>query len=63
MNVVKKTIYTELAAAEAVTAAVAEGAIDLPQGGSCQRVISCDGRVAQISSEAVKGALSLEGLV
>jgi hypothetical protein len=63
MNVVKKTIYTELSAAEAATAAMAEGAIDLPQGTSCMRVISCDGRVTQLSSEAVKGALALEGLV
>jgi hypothetical protein len=63
MNVLKQTIYTELAAAEAATAAMAEGAIDLPQGTACQRVISCDGRVTQLSSEAVKGALALEGLV
>jgi hypothetical protein len=63
MNVVKKTIYTELSAAEAVTAAMAEGAIELPQGTSCMRVISCDGRVTQLSAEAVKGALALEGLV
>lgn len=63
MNVMKKTIYTELSAAEAVTAAMAEGAVDLPQGTSCMRVISCDGRVTQLSSEAVKGALALEGLV
>ena len=62
MNVMKKTIYTELAAAEAATAAIAEGAIDLPQGSSCQRVISCDGRVTQLNAEAIKGALSLEGL-
>jgi hypothetical protein len=63
MNVVKKTIYTELSAAEAATAAMAEGAIDLPQGTSCQRVISCDGRVTQLSAESVKGAVALEGLV
>ncbi len=62
MNVMKKTIYTELAAAEAATAAMAEGAIDLPQGSSCQRVISCDGRVTQLTAETVKGAVSLEGL-
>lgn len=63
MNVSKKTIYTELAAAEAATAAVAEGAVDLPQGTSCQRVISCDGRVTELAGESVKGALALEGLV
>lgn len=62
MNLFKKNIYAELSASEAVTAAMAEGAIDL-QGSYCQRVVSCDGRVSDLSAEAVKGALALEGLV
>ncbi len=62
MNLFKKSIFAELSAAEVVTAAMAEGAIDL-QGTYCQRVVGCDGHVSQLSAEAVKGALALEGLV
>lgn len=63
MNIASKTIETELEAADLMSAAMAEGAIDLPQGSACQRVVSCDGRVAQLSSEAVRGAVALEGIV
>jgi hypothetical protein len=63
MNTVNKIIETELEAADLMSAAMAEGAIDLPQGVACQRVISCDGRMAQLSCESVKGALALEGIV
>ena len=63
MNTASKIIETELEAADLMSAAMAEGAIDLPSGSVCQRIISCDGHVAQLSSEAVRGAVALEGIV